>query len=156
MTKYSSNMGFKLFMPHKAKDEIIKMKITSDIMETLNFKMNKLNIDQLKLNETSDMNQRIPVTNGLQAYIKRVSKPVEYEVEEEESVRETISNPLILDQIKQEESENESIESNAKKSNKGSKQFQPSAVTLVEKESSQLGRIIKRLASEGSSEIVAK
>ncbi|KAL7023461.1 hypothetical protein ACKWTF_012622 [Chironomus riparius] len=178
MNKNSSDMGITLFMPHVAKDAFRKtletakwlslvnragkmIQITPDMMETLNYNLENP-IDERILEEIyyKDifavlwyMDPRTPVTDVLKEFIKRVSEPVEYEVEGEESVWETILDSLVIDPIKYEESERVSTESIAITIEDKSEatlpldSLQPSAVMLAKKKSSQLSRVSKRQPS---------
>ena len=172
-------MGITLFMPHVAKDAFRKtletakwlslvnragkmIQITPDMMETLNYNLENP-IDDRILEEIfyKDiyavlwyMDPRIAVTDVLEEFIQRVSEPVEYAVEGEESVWETILDSLVIDPIKYEESERGSFESTVieasetdleKSSATLQGSFKPSAETLVKKRSSI--RISKRQPS---------
>lgn len=122
MNKNSSDMGITLFMPHVAKDAFRKtletakwlslvnragkmIQITPDMMETLNYNLENP-IDERILDEIfyKDifavlwyMDPRTAVTDALEEFVKRVSEPIEYEVEGEENVWETLLEPLVID-----------------------------------------------------------
>ncbi|XP_070502910.1 uncharacterized protein [Chironomus tepperi] len=141
MNKNSSDMGITLFMPHVAKDAFRKtfetakwlslvnragkmIQITPDMMETLNYNLENP-IDERILQEIyyKDifavlwyMDPRTPVTEALKEFVKRVSEPIEYAVEGEESVWETLLDPLIIDPNYVEESESGSFQSSVSKS----------------------------------------
>lgn len=136
MNKNSSDMGITLFMPHVAKDAFRKtletakwlslvnrsgkmIQITPDMMETLNYNLENP-IDERILDEIfyKDifavlwyMDPRTAITDALEEFVKRVSEPIEYEVEGEESVWETILEPLVIDLKAGDESERESTQS---------------------------------------------